>query len=211
MARKKDIRQNNKRLVQKLAVVALAMFGFGFAMVPLYDVFCEITGINGKTGRVDAQAAAASKVDKSRTVTVEFTGHTSSGLPWEFKPLRKKIDVHPGQTVVVKYYARNMSDEAIIGQAVPSVTPGQAAEHFNKVECFCFSQQKLAPGEVKEMPVQFVVNPGLPRGVRTITLSYAFFNMDKASAKKYGAKGDRASNRNHRHQVKADPVVASGG
>ncbi|GMQ88359.1 MAG: cytochrome c oxidase assembly protein [Gammaproteobacteria bacterium] len=210
MMARKNIQQSNKRLVWKLAVVTLAMFGFGFAMVPLYNVFCDITGINGKTGQVDAQTAAASKVDKSRTVTVEFTGHANSGLPWEFRPLQKKIDVHPGQAVVIKYYARNVSDEVIIGQAIPSVTPGQAAEHFKKIECFCFSQQKLAPGEAREMPVQFVINPELPRGVQTITLSYAFFNMDKASAKKYGAKGDRAYNQNHGYQAKVHPMASGG-
>ena len=210
MMAQKDIQRNNRRLVQKLAVVALAMFGFGFAMVPLYDIFCDITGINGKTGQVDAQTAAAGKVDKSRTVTVEFTGHASSGLPWEFRSLQKKIDVHPGQVVVVKYYARNVSDEAVIGQAIPSVTPGQAAEHFKKIECFCFTQQKLAPGEVKEMPVQFVINPELPREVRTITLSYAFFNADKASAKKYGAKGRHAYNQNRGHQAQAHTVAPGG-
>jgi len=185
--RKARIAAHNQRLTRKLAVVAVLMFGFGFALVPLYDVFCDITGLGGKTGgQVEVAAVEALRVDTSRTVTVEFTGHANTGLPWEFRPLTKKLDVHPGATHTVKFYARNTVGEAITGQAVPSITPGKVATHFQKLECFCFTQQTLKPGEAKEMAVQFVVNPELSKDVRTLTLSYAFFNIDKASAEKYG-------------------------
>lgn len=176
----------NKRTLVKLSLVAVAMFGFGYALIPLYDLLCDITGINGKTGRTDAVAAAKADVDTSRWVTVEFTGQSTSGLPWEFKPMQHKMKVHPGETVVAMYYARNTSNEVITGQAIPSVVPNRAAPHFKKTECFCFTQQTLQPGESKEMPVRFVVNAKLPQMVETITLSYAFFNTDKVSAKKYG-------------------------
>lgn len=162
------------------------MFGFGYLLVPLYNVACDVLGLNGKVGRNGPEAVAATS-DPSRTVTVEFTAHVSTGLPWEFRPVTKRIEVHPGETVTVNYYARNQADETITGQAVPSVAPGRAAAHFKKIECFCFTEQKLGPREAREMPVQFVVAPELAPEVQTITLSYAFFNVDKAQAAKYGA------------------------
>lgn len=186
-----SIAQANRRLGLKLGMVAIGMFAFGFALAPLYDVFCEVTGLNGKTGRVDAEVAAAAGVDRARVVTVEFTGHANSGLPWEFEPLVKKIEVHPGQATTVKYRARNLANESVTGHAVPSVAPGQAASHFKKIECFCFTEQKLAAGESREMPVRFVVDPELPPQVHTVTLSYAFFNTDKRSADKYGGTASR--------------------
>lgn len=199
-------RQANVRLGAKLALVALAMFGFGYALTPLYDLFCEIAGINGKVGRTPAVIAPGARLDSNRTVTVEFTGHASTGLPWEFRPLTRKLEVHPGETVVVSYYARNTTDEVITGQAIPSVAPGRAAPHFKKIECFCFTEQKLAPGEAREMPVRFVVAPELAAGVHTITLSYAFFNVDKKSAQRYG--GDTPPPADHRVH---DPAAAGKG
>lgn len=174
-----------RRTATRLALVAVGMFGFGYLLVPLYDLACQALGLNGKTGRVEA---VAGPVDTRRTITVEFTGHASTGLPWEFRPLTKRLEVHPGETVVVKYYARNTAAETIVGQAVPSVAPGRAAPHFKKIECFCFTRQELAPGEAQEMPVRFTVSPELAPEVQTITLSYAFFNVDKASAAKYGGE-----------------------
>jgi cytochrome c oxidase assembly protein subunit 11 len=162
------------------------MFGVGYALAPLYDVLCDAMGLNGKTTRV-ATMEPTGPVDATRTVTVELTGQAMAGLPWEFRPLTAKLDVHPGETVEVKYYARNRAAEAITGQAVPSVTPGRAASHFQKIECFCFSQQTLAAGEGREMPVRFTVSPKLNPDVHTITLSYAFFNTDKTQAARYGA------------------------
>lgn len=176
----------NRRLGLKLGLTAVLMFGFGFALAPLYDLFCQVAGLNGKTGRVEAEAVASTQIDTSRRVTVEFTGNTTSGLPWEFRPMTAKLDVHPGETVIVNYYVRNATNETITGQAVPSVAPGRAAAYFKKIECFCFSNQKLAPGEAREMPVRFVVMPGLAPEVQTITLSYAFFNTDKGQAARFG-------------------------
>ena len=173
----------NKRTVGKLLLLTVGMFGFGFALVPLYDLFCDVTGLNGKTGIADAKAVEASRVDTSRWVTVEFTSQVS-GLAWEFRPMQDKIRVHPGEAVVVKYYARNRGIETAVGNAVPSVSPGEAAAHFKKVQCFCFTRQELKAGEAREMPVQFLVEYDLPKTVKTLTLSYAFFNADKAQAKK---------------------------
>ncbi len=151
------------------------MFGFGFAMVPLYDVFCDITGINGKTGRIEQEAALSQQVDKERLVTVEFLATVNSELPWEFKPMIRKIKVHPGEVTEVNYFARNKTDRLVAGQAIPSLAPGLAAKYFNKTECFCFTRQTLQPGESKEMPLRFVVDPQLPEEIRTVSLSYTFF------------------------------------
>lgn len=175
----------NRRILRRSVIVVIAMFGFGFAIAPFYDAICRTLGIGGKTGRVEAEAISV-EMDTSRRITVEFTGHAMDGLPWEFRPLRRKIVVYPGAVTTVAYYVRNPTSEAMIGQAVPSVTPAVSAAHFNKIECFCFSQQRLAPGEAREMPVRFVVDASLPPEVRTITLSYGFFNTDKSQASRYG-------------------------
>jgi len=193
---KKELQRTNKRTMRRLFVVTLAMFGFGYALVPLYDVFCELTGINGKTKRGTIEQA---QVDTKRWVTVEFTGHTSTDLAWEFRPEQFKMRVHPGQVVVANYIARNTTNIPVTGRAVPSVTPNRAARHFKKIECFCFTEQTLKAGEAKKMPVQFYVDRDIPEEVDTITLSYAFFNLDKfkASNKNAGtpvaAEGHRVS------------------
>ena len=205
---RQNLKRVNRRTLLRLGVVAIAMFGFGYALVPLYDLICDITGLNGKTGRVDAANVQAAEVDQSRWITVEFTGHTTSGLPWEFRPLQKKMRVHPGETAVANYYVSNNTDETITGQAVPSVVPGRAAPYFKKIECFCFSQQTLAPREAKEMPVRFVVDAKISSRVDTITLSYAFFNTDKASAKKYG--GDSMAVNHDGHHVHAHQAAPDG-
>jgi cytochrome c oxidase assembly protein subunit 11 len=168
-------RQANSRVVKRLGIAAMLMFGFGFAMVPLYDVFCDITGLNGKTGRVELEQALSGTVDEDRLVTVEFLGTVHSDLPWEFKPMVRRVKVHPGEVTEVNYYARNLTEGQVAGQAVPSVAPGKAAKYFNKTECFCFTRQTLEAGEYKEMPLRFVVDPGLPEEVRTVSLSYTFF------------------------------------
>ncbi len=170
---------SNRRLIGKLVLLVFAMFGFGFALVPLYDVFCDITGLNGKTGTADANSITKDAVDRSRTITVEFTGNTAGGLPWEFRPAVAKMQVHPGALTRTSYFARNTSGHAGVGRAIPSVTPSEAAAHFKKTECFCFTEQTLEAGELKEMPVQFVVESDLPPGINTVTLSYAFFNAEK--------------------------------
>lgn len=172
----------NRRIITRAVVVAVAMFGFGFAMVPLYDLFCDITGLNGKTGVTDSASARAQAVDETRLITVEFTGNTAGGLPWEFRPVVAKMQVHPGQVAEAVYVARNTTSGRMVGRAIPSVAPNRAAAHFKKTECFCFSNQELAPGESREMPVRFVVETDVPQDVHTITLSYSFFNAGKYSS-----------------------------
>ncbi len=184
--------QANQRVVKRLGIAAVLMFGFGFAMVPLYDVFCDITGINGKTGRIEQEAALSQEVDEDRLVTVEFLATVNSKLPWEFKPMIRKIKVHPGEVTEVNYFARNKTDRLVAGQAIPSLAPGLAAKYFNKTECFCFTRQTLQPGESKEMPLRFVVDPQLPEEIRTVSLSYTFFPAENENQgiEKIGALED---------------------
>ena len=181
----------NKRLVKKLLVSVLAMFGFAFALVPLYDVFCDLTGLNGKTGRVAADVAEKSSVDLDRVVTVEFTTTVSPGLPWSFESEVFKVDVHPGQIEGVTFVVRNLVDKPVTGRAVPSLAPGQAAKFFKKTECFCFKEQTLQAGQSVEMPVRFIVDPDLPADVQTVTLSYTFFKSKKKS--NVAARNDNAT------------------
>lgn len=169
-----------KSTALKLSVIPILMFGFGFALVPLYDVFCEITGINGKTGRVEASTINADQVDTSRTIEVRFLANTNAGLPWSFEPVVKRMEVHPGKLYEARYRVRNTSPQPTIGQAIPSVSPGLAAEHFNKTECFCFTQQELAGLESREMPLRFIVNSAISDNIEQITLSYTFFSVDKS-------------------------------
>jgi cytochrome c oxidase assembly protein subunit 11 len=175
-----ELRKANKRLALKLGAGALVALAFGFALVPLYDVFCEATGLNGKTNGESASPAAV-KVDKSRWVTVQFTGTMMPGLSWEFHPQVASMRVHPGEIVRASYYAKNPTNQTIVGQAVPSITPGQAAQHFVKLDCFCFKQQALEPGAEKEMGLTFIISPELSKEVGTVTLSYAFFPAVKGS------------------------------
>jgi cytochrome c oxidase assembly protein subunit 11 len=168
---------NNSAL--KLAIIPLLMFGFGFALVPLYDVFCDITGLNGKTGRVEASEINIDQVDRSRTIEVRFLANTNTGLPWSFEPLVKKMEVHPGQIYEAVYRVRSASASKTLGQAVPSVSPGLAAKHFNKTECFCFTQQSLEARETRDMPIRFIVGTDISEDIEQITLSYTFFSLDK--------------------------------
>ncbi|TXG95013.1 MAG: cytochrome c oxidase assembly protein [Rhodocyclaceae bacterium] len=180
---------SHRRLIGKLLIGVAAAFAFGFALVPLYDVLCAATGFNGKTegspkgvggfslgGFGTGTAEPPSRIDRSRTVTVEFTGTVMPGLPWDMRPLTFNLEIHPGEMQLVKYLVRNTSDRTITGQAIPSVSPGQAAQHFDKIECFCFSQQTLAPGESREMPLSFIVKPEIGKDIRHVTLSYSFFS-----------------------------------
>lgn len=182
---------SHRKLVKKLIAVVALSFAFGFAMVPLYDAFCYVTGLNGKTaggaqtgifglGGLRSRAAKTppSSIDMSRVVTVEFTGTVMPGLPWEMVPLTPSLDLHPGELHQAKFRVHNLSDKTIVGQAIPSITPGLAAQHFEKIDCFCFAQQTLAPGETKELPLTFIVKPEVDKDIRTITLAYAFFNVD---------------------------------
>jgi len=169
----------NKTNPWKLALIPLLMFGFGFALVPLYDVFCDITGLNGKTGRIQAAEIDVDLIDRSRTIEVRFLANTSSGLPWSFEPLQKKMEIHPGQIYEALYRVRSTSGEKTMGQAIPSVSPGLAAEHFNKTECFCFTQQVLEGYETRDMPLRFVVGSDISDKIEQITLSYTFFSQDQ--------------------------------
>jgi len=171
--------------VRLLLALVIGMFGFGFAMVPLYDMLCSVTGLNGSTtGRVQDESLLTGRIDFNRTITVEFDATNNADLPWEFHPMVKKVQVHPGEIKEVSYFAKNNSNKTIIAQAIPGVTPWQATSHFNKTECFCFTQQKLEPGESKEMPLRFVIDPDLPKEFKTITLSYTFMDTDRSKLKK---------------------------
>jgi len=162
-------------LVKKLVLTVFAMFGFGFALVPLYDIFCEVTGINGKTSSV--AAASSTYVDDSRLVTVEFIARTQGQLPWRFEPVVKKMKVHPGQMHQVNFEVANLSASNMVVQAVPSVSPGVAATYFNKIECFCFNQQPLTQGQVASLGLQFYIDKELPEQYSTVTLSYTLFDI----------------------------------
>lgn len=166
-------------LTVKLAIIALGMFGFGFALVPLYDVFCDLTGLNGKTA-VTAASADAAQIDISREVVIEFIARPNKQMPWVFKPEVTRMTVHPGEIHIMNYLAENPTSKMIVGQAVPSVSPGQAALYFHKIECFCFTQQKLAGGKNMLMPLQFYVDPALPSQFSTITLSYTLYDVTSA-------------------------------
>lgn len=169
----------NRRLGLKLLWLVAAAILFAIGMVPLYNVMCSVTGLNGKTENV--AAASSTSVDTTRWVTVQFTGNVMSGLGWDFYPNQASLRVHPGQIETTSFTAKNMTNEAITGQAIPSISPGQASVYFKKIECFCFSQQKLNPGESKEMPLRFYVSKDLPKDVGVVTLSYAFFNAEKTN------------------------------
>ena len=174
----------NTHMLKKLLVVAAGMFAFGYALVPLYRTICEITGINilalGErempgTGSAKAKLPANTQVDASRTITVEFDANARG--PWEFRPAQRSVQVHPGEVMTIMYEFQNVQNRTMSAQAIPSYAPRQAAQHFNKLECFCFNQYTLAPGEKKEWPVVFVVDPKLSKDVHTITLSYTFFEV----------------------------------
>jgi cytochrome c oxidase assembly protein subunit 11 len=189
------LRQNNLLMLRKLAVVALGMFGFGYALVPMYLAICEATGVNilalGEKelpGSGNARLAKAdnSQIDVSRTITVEFD--TNARGPWQFKPMQNSVQVHPGEMTTVMYEFQNVQDRTMSAQAIPSYAPHEAAAHFNKLECFCFNQYTLAPGEKKQWPVVFVIDPKLAKNVNTITLSYTFFEVGSKTPAAPGSK-----------------------
>ena len=165
----------NRRTVTRLVLATCVMFSFGYALVPLYNVFCTITGLNGKTGRLTEAQASALTVDKSRSVTVEFVTSVDAQMPWDFKPLVNKVVVHPGVETQVEFEVHNWDVGNVAGQAVPSVAPNTVAKYFKKTECFCFTQQTLAANETRRMPVRFIIDPRLPPEVTVLTLGYTFF------------------------------------
>ncbi|HCY16811.1 MAG: cytochrome c oxidase assembly protein [Curvibacter sp. GWA2_64_110] len=176
-----SLRTENVKMVSKLAVVAAGMFGFGYALVPIYKHICEFTGINILAlGERDIRGGRAtlpvnSQVDLSRTITVEFDANARG--PWSFRPAKRSLQVHPGELATVMYEFQNVQDRRMSAQAIPSYAPRQASAHFNKLECFCFNEYTLEPGEKKEWPVVFVIDPKLSKDVSTITLSYTFFEV----------------------------------
>ncbi len=176
----------NRSFWIKLGLVPVGMFAFAFALVPLYDVFCEVTGLNGKTNTSSASVdlGRSYEVDQSRVVTVDFLAATAPGFPVRFYPKVKQLNVIPGKMYTIKYIAENRSDAVIVGQAVPSVAPGEAAQHFKKIECFCFTNQTFQPKTPVEMPVSFIVEPDLSKSVSNITLSYNFFRIKESAASK---------------------------
>lgn len=169
--------KRSQRHAAYLVLIAIGMFGFAFALVPLYEVFCELTGLNGKTSADPAAAAEAREVS-DREVTVQFTAQVARGMPWEFRPTENQIEVRLGEIHTTEYYVRNRASHPVTGQAVPSVAPGYAAQHLKKIECFCFTQQHLPAGGEMLMPVQFYVAPDLPDEVKTLSLSYTLFRVD---------------------------------
>jgi cytochrome c oxidase assembly protein subunit 11 len=174
------LRRYNRQMLVKLVVAAAVMFAFGYALVPAYRAICDVLGLNvlslsERLAAGTATATASTQVDTSRTITVEFDANARG--PWHFKPERASVDVHPGELVTVMYEFRNVQGRTMAAQAIPSYLPKEATAHFNKLECFCFAEYTLAPGESRRWPVVFVIDSKLPKDVKTITLSYTFFEV----------------------------------
>lgn len=193
----------NKRLVPKLLALVVFMFAFGFALVPLYDTLCDAFGLNGRflsieDGKYDTREAAERarfaqmQADETRTVRVQFMSSVNGDLNWEFKPNVSEIEVHPGKLYEVSFHARNRSDVTVVGQAVPSLAPGRAVRYFTKLECFCFNNQTFGPGEGRDMPLRFFVDPKLPKEINTLTLGYTFFDTHR-TLKQTNSRGGQAS------------------
>ena len=174
----RDTQQSNiNKTVGKLCLMVLGMVGFVIALVPLYDLFCEITGLNGKTGGPYTFDEAKAAPDTSRLIRVNFLTNTNEGMVWKFWPEKGAVRVNPGAANTVSFFVKNTTDKVMVGQAIPSVVPGAAAEFFHKTECFCFEQQVLQPGEEMEMPMRFIVGHELPKNISSINLSYALFDV----------------------------------
>ena len=176
-----NLTQYNRQMLIKLAVISVAMFGFGYALIPMYRVLCEVTGINVVTSKNNYGTRAVhatsknTQVDESRLITVEFDSNTQG--PFRFRSVKNSMQVHPGEMIQVVYEVVNTQNRNISAQAIPSYAPMQATEHFTKLECFCFDEQTLKPNESREMPVVFIIDPALPKGIKNITLSYTFFEV----------------------------------
>ncbi len=174
-----ELRRSNIALLKKLGVIVVGMFAFGFALVPLYEKICQVTGIRNIARADDV---ANTQIDAARSVRIEFDSNLR-GLPWTFKPLETVVDVHPGEVRQVEYEIVNTTDRTISGQAIPSYGPQHAGQYFKKLDCFCFAKQTLRPGETRRMPVVFVVDPKAPAELATITLSYTFFEVEGGEKK----------------------------
>ncbi|MBD1391134.1 cytochrome c oxidase assembly protein [Neiella sp. HB171785] len=167
---------NHGKLAGRLVLVVVAMFGFGFALVPLYDVFCEITGLNGKTNDEAVQVVAI-EADLQRQVRVQFMTRNAKGVSWPFESQLSTIQVNPGVMTQVEFIVENPTNKAVVAQAIPSVSPGLGAQYLRKLECFCFNQQPLQPGERKVMPMQFYIAPDMPKEIGTLTLAYTLYDI----------------------------------
>jgi cytochrome c oxidase assembly protein subunit 11 len=172
--RREAQRRANRQLLVKLTVIVTAMFGFGYLLVPFYEKICEVTGLRNIAA---ADTVVNTQVDATRVVRVELDSNVHN-MAWRFRPLTPAVSIHPGEVTQVEFEVANVSGHAITGQAIPSYGPNYAAQYFRKLECFCFTQQTLAPGEVRRMPVVFVIDPAAPRDLSTLTLSYTFFEVE---------------------------------
>jgi cytochrome c oxidase assembly protein subunit 11 len=173
------VKRSHGRLTFRLAFMAVAMFGFGFLLVPFYYLLCDITGIGGRPNAVAAAAPVA--LDEHRRVAVEFVAMVNEYAPWEFRPETASIEVEPGKLYDVQFLARNLTNRHLVGQAVPSIAPGEGARYFKKTECFCFQAQEFAPAESRDLKVQFYLDPALPKYVDRITLSYTMYVKPQAA------------------------------
>jgi cytochrome c oxidase assembly protein subunit 11 len=167
-------------LAGKLALLALGMFAFGFALAPLYGVMCRLLGAGSAAGQATAAVVVVENPDPSRLVTVDFVTSANEGSPWEFEPTRPSLSVHPGELTSMTFRARNRTASALIAQAVPSIIPGVAARYFRKTECFCFRPQSFAPGQDRELTVRFIIDRALPAHVDTVTLAYTLFDVTES-------------------------------
>ncbi len=174
--------QGVKKTIRQTLLIVVGMAAFAWALIPLYDLFCEITGLNGKTGGPYTYDAASITPDTSRLVKVNFITNTNQGMTWQFWPEKGAVRVHPGELRVVNFYVKNTTDKVMVGQAIPSLVPVSATAYFHKTECFCFNQQVLQPGEEMEMPMRFIVGRELPKNVQSINLSYALFDVTDSMA-----------------------------
>ncbi len=193
-------RAKNRRTLLLLSALVLGMFGFGFAMVPLYNLFCQVTGLQSVQLRnsVGDQGMTLTKPAQDasdRFVTVKFDASVHGELSWDFKPMQRKMRVQPGKTYQMQYVAKNRTGRTIVGQAIPSVVPWQATGYFHKLECFCFIRQTLKGGETQEMPLHFSVSPDLPEGINSLTLSYTFMKSEQQTEKKESLKGEQVSSK----------------
>lgn len=203
--------KTRRKNLGRLFAIPVLMFGFGYLMAPIYDIFCELTGLNGKTGSITVQRVGKMQVDETRRVKVEFMANLNRDTPLDFAPVEASLSVHPGKPYQTTYHARNLNAEAMTGQAVPSVSPSRAAAYFNKVECFCFGKQDFAANESRELPVRFVVHPDLPDDIETITLSYTFFEVEGDSTPAAEHNNEHDPNPAHKPIVRAASPASPGG